>query len=150
MSELKGLVDIRGEDAGRQPIDGMVGQGDRLLRLLEALDREDGAEELLAMGRHAWLDVIEDGRLQIIALVLRIHPAPAGNETGPLPDRCLDQTLDPLELLGADDRGQLLVVRQVGPALTSDASFATRSTSSSLTLRATTRREPEVQTWPPL
>jgi len=38
------------------------------------------------MRRHARLDVIQDGRLQIIALVLRIHAPAAGDEARPFPD----------------------------------------------------------------
>src|SRR5271154_4358733 len=95
-------ADVARVEIGRQAEFGVVGHADRIVLGLEAEDRRDRAERLLARHRHLGIDVGQDGRL-VERAAERVALA-AHYDLGPLLDRVLDVLLDLLDRLEVDQR----------------------------------------------
>src|SRR5688572_8298614 len=74
---LPRVLDVLRLDVRRQPIDGVVGDLDRLLLAVVWHDRQHRAEDLLARDGHAGHDVAEHRRAHIVAAVEPFRPAGA-------------------------------------------------------------------------
>src|SRR5208337_3173239 len=102
------MTDIRRRHVGREAVDRVVGDADRLVFVPIARDREHRTEHLLPFDRHAGLHVAEHGRPDVVSLIEAGRaPWAAGDEPRPFADPGLDETLDLVELGLADDRSEI-------------------------------------------
>ena len=94
-----GPLGIARPDAGRQAVDGVVGDADGVVLVLVGNDREDGPEDLLLGDRHVVAHVGEHRRPHEVALVEAIGCfGPTGEELGSFVDALLDVAAHPLAL----------------------------------------------------
>src|SRR5208282_4527046 len=97
-------VDVARPHRGREAVDGVVADAHGLLRVLEGDGREHGPEDLLARDLHAVVDLVEHGRLDVIAARLGARALAAHLELGTLLLARLDVAEHALELGLVDDR----------------------------------------------
>src|SRR3569833_1999324 len=108
-------VDAGGEVARRAAVLGEDGhavavlvlgrQGERLLKGLGAQDLQHRPEDLLVVGLHVRLDLVEQGRPDEEALLVALQAelAPVDNQLGAFLHRRVDPAQDALLVLGGDD-----------------------------------------------
>ena len=108
---LQAAADVAGEDAGLEAELGVVGQLQRFAELREGVDRGDRAEDLLAPDLGVFGRRAEQGRGEAAALVDQLA---AGQQLGPGGDRLVDPRLDPVAVVGGDQRADVGVRRRAG------------------------------------
>ena len=98
-SDTPGTLEILRLDVVRQPVRGVVGDGDRLILRVEWQDRQHGSEDLLASYRHFRRDIGEhSGPDEVPALGTLRSSKAARNQPGAFVDSHLDEALDLVEL----------------------------------------------------
>jgi hypothetical protein len=106
---LPGAVDVLGEHRCVQPIDGVVGDPDRVGLVVGGDDTQDRAEDLLLSDRRARIDVSEHRRLDVVATLEVLGTSTSGREGRSLLDALGDVALDPRTLSLADQRAHVAV-----------------------------------------
>src|SRR5689334_6168464 len=103
--ELARGVAVAGEDRDAVAVLMLRGQANRLLEVLGTDHLQDGPENLVLVGLHARLHVIEEGRADEEAFLVTLeHEAPAvDDQLGALVDAQLNILFDPLLVRLADD-----------------------------------------------
>ena len=69
LTTAQGLVDIAGPDGGGEAEGGVVGDAEGVLFVFKGDDGGDGAEDLFAGDAGGVVDVVEDGWLDVVAVV---------------------------------------------------------------------------------
>jgi hypothetical protein len=110
------LLGVARLDVVGQPVLGVVGHGDGMLLVLEGQDRQDRAEDLLAVDRHLGRHVGEDRGADVEPPVqVPRPPGAAGHQPRALVDAGLDQRLDLVELRLADGGPDMPAFLSRGP-----------------------------------
>src|SRR5918996_3471146 len=105
---VEGAADVASPDGGGEPVGDVVGPGDRLVVLGEALHRDDRAEDLALDELVGLLDVHDDRGLDEEAAVA--VPVAAREHLGRSPRGALEEAEDSLLLRLRDDRAHLDLV----------------------------------------
>ena len=109
------LALILAEDAGGQPVDGVVREPDRLVERVDRVDRGERREELVAEQAVVGRQVADDRRLDVVAAVHALVGQPlAADEDAAVAPRLGDRLLVAVDRALVDDRAQPVLAHAAG------------------------------------